>query len=150
MKMSHLLYYSLQALPDSPLPRPPDMESFEGFGFAGILLYCFIFLSMSVIFLLWHQSKKRDEFWSLAQNTRDDKLTKSLEMLTSSHEKAVDRTAASTEKVADQVGVISREVTGALKDLTIEVRNSQKFFGEETISGLIRRAIRDVNSEKNS
>lgn len=129
------------------IPTPPSPSAFEAYGFAGVIFASFFFLVSVVIVLSWRYFMKRDEIWVQIQEKRDQLLKESLSNLSVSHERAVERVAVSAEKSGDASAAANRETAAAVRELQREVQASHKVFGEETISAIFRRALRDVKAD---
>lgn len=137
------------------MPRPPAPADFQAYGFAGIIFGSFFFLVCFVILMGGRYFSKRDEVWAGIQEKRDQQLREALDRrdtalrdslgaLSVSHERAVDRVAASAEKTAETSAGTNREITAALKELQGEVKLSHRALSEDTIYSIMRRAVREA------
>jgi hypothetical protein len=137
----------LQAGGDVRLPSAPSPDQFAQFGFAGVIFGSFFFLVCGVMWLGWRFFASRDKWFMEAQERRDNILSTNLAALGTSHEKVVDRLAVSVEKIGDANLRAQQEVAVALREVQKEVADNARKFGEETIATIVRRAVREVQSE---
>lgn len=130
------------------LPSPPRPEAFEAYGFAGVIFSAFFFLVCAVFWIGYKAFSTRDAVWVAAQDKRDTAYQKTLETLASSHEKVADKIALTVHQQGESVARVNQQVVDSFKDLQREVQASHKTFSEETVAGIFRRALRDVQNEK--